>query len=84
MKVEMCGCWGRRRGRKEEDEGGGDAERKKPSSSWNLFIDLRELEAATGDFSEANLLGQGGFGPVYKVFFNRSNMCFCAHLAPYF
>ncbi|KAG6517293.1 putative receptor-like protein kinase At4g00960 [Zingiber officinale] len=69
MKVEMCGCWRRWRGRKEEDEGGacgGDAERKKPSSSWNLFINLKELEAATGHFSEANLLGQGGFGPVYK------------------
>ena len=26
-----------------------------------------ELRNATGDFSPSNKLGEGGFGPVYKV-----------------
>ncbi|WCJ20309.1 cysteine-rich RLK (RECEPTOR-like protein kinase) 10 [Euphorbia peplus] len=30
------------------------------------FIDLESIYAATNHFSELNLLGQGGFGPVYK------------------
>ena len=31
------------------------------------FFDLEEILAATDDFSDANKLGEGGFGPVYKV-----------------
>ena len=31
------------------------------------LIDLEKLAAATDDFHEDNKLGQGGFGPVYKV-----------------
>ena len=31
------------------------------------LIDLEKLAAATNDFHEDNKLGQGGFGPVYKV-----------------
>lgn len=30
-------------------------------------FDLESLLAATDNFSNANKLGQGGFGPVYKV-----------------
>lgn len=39
--------------------------------SWNLFFTLQTLEVATNFFSEANKLGHGGFGPVFKV------QCFC-------
>lgn len=31
------------------------------------FMDLASIQAATNNFSELNKLGQGGFGPVYKV-----------------
>ncbi|KAM0944314.1 putative protein kinase RLK-Pelle-DLSV family [Dioscorea sansibarensis] len=36
------------------------------AADWDLFVDLKTLEAATDCFSDANRLGQGGFGPVYK------------------
>ncbi|XP_058072965.1 cysteine-rich receptor-like protein kinase 10 [Magnolia sinica] len=32
----------------------------------SLLFDLDTPKAATGNFSDANKLGQGGFGPVYK------------------
>ena len=31
------------------------------------FFDLESILIATNNFSSANRLGQGGFGPVYKV-----------------
>jgi hypothetical protein len=33
----------------------------------SMLIDVSTLRAATMDFAESNMLGQGGFGPVYKV-----------------
>ncbi|KAL5583297.1 hypothetical protein UlMin_015739 [Ulmus minor] len=41
---------------KDEDEKGGDVP----------FFDLKSILDATDDFSDANKLGQGGYGPVYK------------------
>ncbi|KAL9438078.1 hypothetical protein AB3S75_023864 [Citrus x aurantiifolia] len=32
----------------------------------DFFIDLETLNLATSNFSDSNILGQGGFGPVYK------------------
>lgn len=31
------------------------------------FFSFSSLKTATDDFSDANKLGEGGFGPVYKV-----------------
>jgi len=32
------------------------------------FFTLRQIKAATNNFNKANKIGEGGFGPVYKVF----------------
>jgi len=32
-----------------------------------LLFDFERLATATNNFHESNKLGQGGFGPVYKV-----------------
>lgn len=31
------------------------------------YFDLKTINVATNGFSDGNKLGQGGFGPVYKV-----------------
>ena len=36
------------------------------SSEFTIY-DFSQVLEATDNFSEANKLGQGGFGPVYKV-----------------
>lgn len=33
------------------------------------FVPFDIIAAATQNFSDSNKLGQGGFGPVYKVIF---------------
>ena len=35
-------------------------------SEFKIY-DISQIIEATGNFSEENKLGQGGFGPVYKV-----------------
>jgi hypothetical protein len=46
---------------------GDDSEDEDMRSSESVLYDLGTLRAATGNFSEENKLGEGGFGPVYKV-----------------
>ena len=31
------------------------------------YFSLRHIKSATGNFDVANKIGEGGFGPVYKV-----------------
>lgn len=39
-----------------------------PDSSGEVhYFNLNTMKIATNNFSDANKLGQGGFGPVYKV-----------------
>ncbi|XP_057950529.1 cysteine-rich receptor-like protein kinase 10 [Malania oleifera] len=61
----LCACLERRvKGRRGSDGGaGGEADE---GESPSLFFDLRTLQIATNFFSDLNLLGHGGFGPVYK------------------
>lgn len=40
------------------------------------FFELSTVVAATEDFSANNKLGQGGFGPVYKVLLFTFENCF--------
>lgn len=37
------------------------------SSAESLVFDSETLRIATGNFCDANKLGEGGFGPVYQV-----------------
>lgn len=60
----FCACIEKRlkrsTGETDDDNGGG-------GTSSDLFFQLQTLQTATNFFSESNLLGRGGFGPVYKV-----------------
>jgi hypothetical protein len=47
----------------------GHGDEEEIRSSEPLMYDLSTLRAATDNFSEENKLGEGGFGPVYKVTF---------------
>lgn len=49
-----------------ELEGGLGATDEEHSGEMHCF-NLATIQVATNNFSDANKLGQGGFGPVYKV-----------------
>uniref|UniRef100_A0ACD5TL00 Uncharacterized protein n=1 Tax=Avena sativa TaxID=4498 RepID=A0ACD5TL00_AVESA len=42
------------------------AETQDMESIDSMMIDISTLRAATGDFAESNIIGEGGFGAVYK------------------
>lgn len=44
-----------------------------PIQENKLEMPIGVVEAATENFSFSNKIGEGGFGPVYKVLFNFSN-----------
>ena len=46
-----------------------EVEMNKITSADSLQFDFSKIRTATGNFSSANKLGQGGFGVVYKVTF---------------
>jgi hypothetical protein len=39
------------------------------------FFNMDELASATNNFSDSNKLGEGGFGPVYKVIIIHKQSC---------
>lgn len=43
------------------------------------LLKFNQLEVATNNFSNINKLGEGGFGPVYKVNGFYWNIIFCQH-----
>lgn len=53
--------------RQEKLEGGITDAEDDDGGEQRLYLNLHDIMAATNSFSEENKLGQGGFGPVYKV-----------------
>jgi len=50
------------------------------------LLDITTIKAATDNFASTNKLGQGGFGPVYKVLYhvltlNSVDLPFCLSLS---
>lgn len=51
-----------------------------PSNTDLPVMDLGIIQAATCNFSDDNKLGEGGFGPVYKVLIPRHLVCVASGL----
>ena len=45
-----------------------------PCQSNQFLVDFSTMTAATDNFSDANKLGQGGFGAIYKVVMKHDYM----------
>jgi hypothetical protein len=48
-----------------------------PNAKESPHINLATILAATNNFSDSNKLGQGGFGPVYKVIKENKLLFLC-------
>ncbi|ONI10164.1 hypothetical protein PRUPE_4G031700 [Prunus persica] len=59
------GCWFAKRKRKEYPREMKNDDSRRTHQDLTIF-DLESIVAATNNFSTANKLGEGGFGPVYK------------------
>ncbi|KAI5331016.1 hypothetical protein L3X38_021142 [Prunus dulcis] len=59
------GCWFAKRKRKEYQREMKNDDSRRTHQDLTIF-DLESIVAATNNFSTANKLGEGGFGPVYK------------------
>ncbi|KAG9454221.1 hypothetical protein H6P81_007125 [Aristolochia fimbriata] len=64
ISIILCICLSRRK--KQWNNVPVDGDEDEMGSSESLLFDIKTLRAATSNFSDANKLGQGGFGPVYK------------------
>ena len=51
-------------GRRMSEESGVSVE--SPNIGWGRWYSLKELEVATDGFAEANMIGEGGYGIVYR------------------
>ncbi|XP_045819707.1 probable receptor-like serine/threonine-protein kinase At4g34500 isoform X1 [Trifolium pratense] len=60
IKVEIGGV------RKSDVSGGGVHMEEDPNIGWGRWYSLKEVEMATRGFSEGNVIGEGGYGVVYR------------------
>ena len=60
----------------------GEDDRKIPFSQIRRFS-WREIQLATDDFNECNIIGQGGFGKVYKGVLSDNTKVAVKRLADY-
>ncbi|KAK9115002.1 hypothetical protein Syun_021799 [Stephania yunnanensis] len=61
--THLCWCLEKRKKDRANNRGG---EEENEEESWDLFFEIKTLQIATNFFSDLNLLGMGGFGPVFK------------------
>ncbi|CAJ2679253.1 unnamed protein product [Trifolium pratense] len=60
IKVEIGGV------RKGDVSGGGVHMEEDPNIGWGRWYSLKEVEMATRGFAEGNVIGEGGYGVVYR------------------
>lgn len=52
--------------RKSDVSCGGDTVVEDPNIGWGRWYSLKEVEVATRGFAEGNVIGEGGYGVVYR------------------